>query len=379
MPCRPTIAIRIFESPYLGKIMNVSLAFTRTFFFILSIFFMTLYMVSGSTQATSARVVLGVALGALFGFVLIAFDALFKRFNLRSFNIAVIGMFIGYLMGQALVLILHTVLQISAATVVLQPQVLEVLKISLFLFGIYMGTIMTLRCADEFYISIPFIKFAPTSQKKKDLLIDISVLSDARIIDLASSGLLDHVLMVPRFFIKELYAQAEIGDEITKSKARRCLDVIKKLEGMSSLELRFNDTDFPDVKEIQGKLIRLARLLEANILTADISRVQTSTLEGIRIINMHSLSNALKPLTQTGEIIRIKIQRHGKEPRQGVGYLDDGTMVVVNGGGTHLGETIDAQVLSVKHTTSGRMIFCNATDDESLSGTYHEEDSYDDK
>ncbi len=182
--------------------------------------------------------------------------------------------------------------------------------------------------------------------------------------------------MIPRFIIKELYTLAEIGDEFSKSKARKCLDVIKKLEAISELELRFNDTDFPDVKETQGKLLRLARLLDANLLTADISRVQMASIEGIRVINIHTLSNALKPLMQAGEYIKIKVQRYGKEPRQGVGYLSDGTMVVVNGGGNYIGDTIDAKVLSVKHTSSGRMIFCNAVDDENLEDEeeYEEED-----
>lgn len=240
---------------------------------------------------------------------------------------------------------------------------------------------MTLRAADELYVSIPFIKLAPTTEKKKDLLVDLSALSDPRLIDLAASGLLDHQLIIPRFMIKELYAQSEMGDETLKGRARRSLDVLKKLEGFPSLELRYNDTDFPDVKELSGKFIRLARLLDANILNADMSRIQTATVEGIRIINIHALSNALKPLTQSGELIKIKIQRYGKEPRQGVGYLEDGTMVVVNGAGSYIGETIAAQVLSVKHTSSGRLIFCNALDeDQGLSHhDYEEDEEYEDE
>jgi len=359
--------------------MNVSLAFLRILFLILSIFFMTTFMLSSPTGAVHTNALIGIALGIIFGFLLIGFDLLFKRFNLRSFNIAIIGIFIGYLMGQALVLVFDAILDISSISIVLQPQILEIIKIALFLFGTYLGTIMTLRASDELYISIPFVKFAPLAQKKKDLVLDISVLSDARIIDLASTGILDHQIVIPRFLIKELYAQSEIGDEMTKSKARRCLEVVKKLEAVPNLETRFNDTDFPDVKDLQGKLIRLARLLDANILTADISRVQMAAIEGIRIINVHTLSNALKPLMQAGEFIKIKIQRYGKEPRQGVGYLDDGTMVVVNGGGNYIGETIDAKVLSVKHTSSGRMIFCNAVDEEGLSDEYDDESMDDER
>jgi uncharacterized protein YacL len=354
--------------------MNISLTFMRTLFVVLSIFFMTTFMLSSPTGSLHVNALIGILIGLIFGFLLIGFDITFKRFNLRSFNIAIIGIFIGYLMGQALVLVFDAILGISRVSIILQPQTLEIIKIALFLFGTYLGTIMTLRASDELYVSIPFVKFSPTTEKKKDLIIDSSVLSDARIIDVAATGLLDHQLVIPRFVIKELYALAEIGDELSKSKARRSLEVIKKLEAVAELELRFNDTDFPDVKDTQGKLLRLARLLDANLLTADISRIQMASIEGIRVINIHTLSNALKPLMQAGEYIKIKIQRYGKEPRQGVGYLDDGTMVVVNGGGNYIGETIDAKVLSVKHTTSGRMIFCNAMDEENLSEEEYDED-----
>jgi uncharacterized protein YacL len=348
--------------------MNIALAFTRLFFFILSIFFITTYMISGPSGYSLENLLIGAGLGSLFGLLLFGFDMIFKRFNLRSFNIAIVGLFIGYLMGEALVLILSAILDISSASIHLDIRALEVIKIALFLFGTYLGTLMTLRASDELYVSIPFVKFTPMAQKKKDLIIDASVLADARIIDLAASGMIDHHLVLPRFLLKELYAQAEVSDELTRNKAKRSLEVVKKLEQLSGLEMRFNDTDFPDVTDPMSKLIRLARLLDGNLLTADISRVQISAIEGVRIINIHALSNALKPLMQAGEKIKIKIQRYGKEPRQGVGYLEDGTMVVVNGGGAFIGDTIDALVLSVKHTTSGRMIFCNALDEE---GEFH--------
>lgn len=342
--------------------MNLSLAFVRIFFVILSIFFMTTYMVATSPALDANDIITGILLGVIFGGILIGLDLLFRRFNLRAFNIAVIGLFFGYLMGQALVFFFDQV--ILLAEVHASGRTLEIIKIFLYLFGAYLGIVLTLRGSDELYVSIPFVKFAPTSLKKKDILTDISILSDARIIDLAASGLLDHHLILPRFVIKEIYGQAESPDEILRARARRSLDVVKKLENIPDLHLRYNETDFPDVREAGAKLIRLARLIDANILTADISRVQMSTMEGVRVINIHSLSNALKPLTQTGEFIKVKVQRFGKEPRQGVGYLEDGTMVVINGGGDHIGATINVRVLSVKHTASGRMIFCNALDEE---------------
>lgn len=339
--------------------MHHSLIFTRTLFFLLSIFFISFYLVAGAEEYSSNRLLLGIVCGSLFGSALIGFDLWFKKFNLRSFNIAMLGLFFGYLMGQALVLIFSAILEISAASIYLSSQTLEIGKILLFLFGIYLGTLMTLRAADELYISIPFIRFSPLLQKKKDLLLDASILNDARIIDLASSSLLDAHLVLPRFVIKDLYAQSEVADETHRIKAKRCLENVKKLESLPHLDLRYNDTDFPEIKDPLMKITRLAKLVDANILTADAMQLQIPLTEGIKFINLNDLSKALKPLMQMGELIKIKIQRYGKEPRQGVGYLEDGTMVVVNGGGQFIGETAEVLVLSVKHTISGRIIFCN--------------------
>ncbi len=343
--------------------MNVALFFSRILFLVLSSFFITTYVMSIPSESKTIAAFLGIGIGVLFSSVLFGFDILFRRANLRSFNIATIGLFVGYLMGEALVLILRTITDIGSWTIHLSPEVLEILKISLFLFGTYLGLVMTLRASDELYVSIPFVKFHPLAHKKKDLLLDGSVLSDARIIDLAASGIVDHHFILSKFVLKDLYMQAESSDEAVVGRAKRSLENLKKLENLLSLEIRSSDTDFPEIKDIMGKLIRLARLLDANILTTDINRVQIAAIEGVKIINLHALSNALKPLMQTGEKLKIKIQRFGKEPRQGVGYLDDGTMVVVNGGGDFIGETIDVYVLSVKHTASGRMIFCNTIEE----------------
>jgi uncharacterized protein YacL len=355
--------------------MNPALIFTRIFFVLLSVFFLTLYMIFSPDGNWEKNAALGVVMGLALGFALIGFDLLFKRFNLRSFNIAIIGLFIGYLMGQALVLVLDAILDISVASFHLNQKLAEVIEISLFLFGLYLGTLMTLRASDELYVSIPFVKFTPIAHKKKDLLLDGSILTDSRILDFAASGLLNNHLILPQFLIKELYATSEVGDEMSRVKAKKSLEVVKKLEGLPELALRYNDNDFPEVKDVSGKTVRLARLLDANILTAEMNRLQNSSLEGIKVINIHALSSALKPMMQAGENIKIKIQRYGKEPRQGVGYLEDGTMVVVNGGGSYVGKVIEAQVLSVKHTSSGRMIFCNALD---LEEGYSEMDERED-
>ena len=337
--------------------MKVSRGFIRAFFVLLSIFFMTAYTTGVATRVDARAVIYGVVMGLVYGAILIGIDLLFRRFSLRSFNVTVIGLFFGYLMGLVLVLIFNAIFAMTAAS--FSQATIEIIRITLFLFGTYMGVMMTLRASDELYVSIPFVKFTPEVQRTRDLLLDLSILGDSRLIDLASSGIIDKRVVLPRFLLKELYSFSEHPDEMSRTRARRSLDVIKKLEGLPSLELRYNDTDFPEVQEVMSKLVRLARLIDGDILTADISRVQSATIEGVRVINIHSLSNALKPIMEAGEYLRVKVQRYGKEPRQGVGYLEDGTMVVVNGGGDFLEQEVLTRVLSVKHTKSGRMVFCN--------------------
>jgi uncharacterized protein YacL len=342
--------------------MITSIYLIRIVFVILCTLFSTSYAILQTTEGlTFANITLGLAGGLLFSFGVIAVDICLKQINLKIFNIAILGLFFGYVFGEAVVLILNTAVQLDNITD--NHEILNLVRTGIFLFSIYFGMILTARGADEIYLSIPFVRLKPSNQNKKDIIVDASALFDPRVVDLAVSGLLDHQLIIPRFLVKELNSQLESPDESTKIRARRSLETLKKLEAIPSLELRYNETDFAELKDTLSKLIRLARVIDANIITADISKVQQALIEGIRFINIHLLSNALKPLTQTGEFLTIKVLRYGKEPGQGVGYLDDGTMVVVNGGAEFINETIRAQVISVKNNPTGRMIFCNAIEE----------------
>lgn len=343
--------------------MNLSLSFIRLLFISLCTLFAVTYTSTITNAFNTTTVVIGAAAGLIFSLILIGIDFIFKRWNLRSFNTALLGLFCGYLMGQAFVFIFTTMLQMTGPF--LSSDSVNLLKVAILLSSIYFGITLAIRSTEELYVSIPFIRFKAVGSKKKDVVVDWTILSDSRIYDLASSGLLDDHLIIPRFMLKELYVMLESGDEGIKNKARRCLEVFKKLESIPTLDLRYSETDFPDIKDVSIKIMQLAQLLDANVITSDVSRLQQCAVEGVRIISIHMLSNALKPIA--GEQLNIKVQRYGKEPRQGVGYLEDGTMVVVNGGAEYIGESIKAHVLSVKHTSSGRMIFCNVAEDAFLN------------
>jgi uncharacterized protein YacL len=359
---KKTIDFIIFRHihQYRTLLMQLSLTFIRLLFLGLCILLATLLALAGASQEDVLwRLVTGALIGAIFGGAVISLDVGFKRLNLRTFNTAIVGLFIGYLMGSAILLVMQAVLDLGMAH--MESQTLLAVQVSTFLIACYLGMVMTARASNELYVNFPFIRFKTSSQIKKDILLDSSALSDPRTLDLATSGLLDQNLVIPRFLLKELHELADSSDEGIRLKAKRCLEAHKKLEALPTLDLRYAENNFTEIHDSVAKLISLARQLDAIILTADASRIQPIS-EGIRLINIHTLSNAMKPLAQNGETLNIKIQRYGKEPRQGVGYLDDGTMVVVNGGADYIGATIRALVLSVKHTTSGRMIFCNAVD-----------------
>lgn len=311
--------------------------------------------------ATFASMTIGGVAGLLFGAVLIGTESLLKDVSLRSFNVAALGLFCGYLMGKVVLLFLDTIITMSGLIMPLEYH--SLVSITVFLFSGYFAMAFAVRSSEELHLSIPFIKLESTSKKKKDIVLDSSTLLDTRVIDLATSGILDNHLIIPRFILKELHLMHESGDEAAKIKARRCLEAIRKLESIPGLNLRYVETDFSDLKDSASKLARLARIMDATIMTADLNKAQPTVSDGNRTLNLHALSNALKAKPQSGEFLNIKIQRHGKDPRQGVGYLEDGTMVVINGGAEFLGLTIKAQIVSAKETFSGRMIFCNAVEE----------------
>ncbi len=341
---------------------NSSLILIRTLFILTCFILMITYTVGTDSFVTPWTWARGALLGTALAGSLLGIDLIIKRINLRIFNTVLLGLFLGYMTALLISNLLTTIL--ASQPFFIPEGIIESTKIALLIFGTFVGVMMTLRPSEEIHLSIPFIKFTPATQKSKKILIDIEDLSAGRLSDLASSGLIDNRLVVPRFLLNELHEQEKSSDEHIKCKARHALSTLHKLETLEQLNLQYNDLDFPEEKEITNKISRLGRLLDADVLTADSCSLQDPSITGVRLINLHHLSNALKPLMQRGEYLSIKVQRGGKEERQGVGYLEDGTMVVINGGGDFIGETVKSRVLSVKHSSTGRMIFCNIAEYE---------------
>lgn len=303
---------------------------------------------------------IGILAGFIFSGALFLLSFLLKELNVRHLNTLALGLFFGGFLGYVILQIFQSIVEITSLNP-LAP-IFIFIKAAVYLASLYFGVFFTAQAAEEIQFSIPFFKFSPSEKKKKDVLLDPALLSDSRLIDLAKSGLLDHRLLIPGFAIDDLRLAAESSNEKTRINAQELLENYKKLDTLPDLELRTIKSSFENTKDLQQKLVLIARHENANILTSDIGKLQQSEIEDLKVININLLSHALKPLASSGEHIQIKIQRFGKEPRQGVGYLDDGTMVVVNGAAEFIGKTIKAAVLSVKPTTSGKIIFCNSVD-----------------
>lgn len=344
--------------------MKTSLSIMRMFYALLCVVLLTTFTLTTNIgQSPIINLFLGVFFGLVLSLLMIGAEFLIKKTDAAAIGITLLGLFVGFLIGQALLLVGASIL--DTETLQLSYPWILFLKVTYFLICSYIGMSLAFKGFELGMRWLSHTQLDVTKGSKREFVLDASILSDPRVIDIASSGLLDQMLVLPKFVINEIYTQADISDEQGKNRAKRSIETFKKLEALPELGLRIDENDYPEIKDLQGKLIRLAREHEAAIFTADVNRIQQLTIDGVRFININALSNALKPITQTGEILQIKIQRYGKEPRQGVGYLEDGTMVVVNSGAEYIGETIRAQVLSVKHTASGRMIFCNAADEMS--------------
>jgi uncharacterized protein YacL len=199
--------------------------------------------------------------------------------------------------------------------------------------------------------------FRDARPAKRYRILDTSVIIDGRIVDVAETGFLDGTLVVPQFVLKELQYVADSSDTLKRNRGRRGLDILQAIQKMAGVEVIISDVDFPSVKEVDLKLIELARVMAGKIVTNDFNLNKVAQLRGVEVLNINELANALKPVVLPGEVMTVCIVKEGKEATQGVAYLDDGTMVVVDNARRSIGRTVEIVVTSVLQTTAGRMIF----------------------
>jgi uncharacterized protein YacL len=294
--------------------------------------------------------VIGMAIGFGFGGLLIAVDEMLKGFSLRAFSATSFGL----LLGTAVAMLIDR----SGLFQNADDQQRWLIRLGLFLGFSYIGIILAMRSnKEDFSLIIPYVRFSPQNKPDNLLLLDTSVIIDGRIADLIEAHFLEGLIVVPRFVLKELQQVSDSADPIKRARGRRGLEMLNRIQRNTSMEVRIHDGDFPEEKEVDAKLVRLARNLNARLYTNDYNLSRVAELQKVSCLNLHEIAKCLKVILLPGEILRLKIVREGKDKGQGLGYLPDGTMVVVANGQSHVGHQTEVIVQSLLQTGAGVIVF----------------------
>ncbi|MDQ3061777.1 MAG: TRAM domain-containing protein [Acidobacteriota bacterium] len=300
-----------------------------------------------------SRRILSAVFGAIIALIIIGFEMRTRRATLKTLIGAAIGSILG-IVGAFLIGILISIQKVEAVPAQMQT----FLTISLAFFMGYIGLMVGAAKGEFIDLSVLGGIFSDKNLPKRDYkILDTSVIIDGRIADVAETGFLGGTLIIPQFILTELQQVADSPDSSKRQRGRRGLDMLQRLRNNSQIDIQIVETDFPAVKEVDLKLIELGTQLEAVIVTNDFNLNKVSQLRGVSVLNINELANALKPVVLPGEAMRVFILKEGKEYNQGVAYLDDGTMVVVDNARRLIGKTADVAVTSVLQTTAGKMIF----------------------
>ncbi|MCY6371585.1 PIN/TRAM domain-containing protein [Clostridium ganghwense] len=257
-------------------------------------------------------------------------------------------------------------LTISALFVSLIPKTLlgTIVSIIIALILAALGGDVAVKKKEEIINAFANIKKVGTPKEKKakvsrgiPKVLDTSVIIDGRILDICQSGFIEGTLIIPHFVLDELRHIADSSDSLKRTRGRRGLDILNKIQKELSIEVKVTDKDFPEIEEVDVKLLKLTQVLKGKVLTNDYNLNKVAGVQGVPVLNINELANSVKPVVLPGEEMTIQIIKDGKEQEQGIAYLDDGTMIVVEGGKRHIGEVMDVVVTSVLQTAAGRMIF----------------------
>ncbi len=294
-------------------------------------------------------------IGGLVGVLIVSIDIFFKQYTVRNILAVILGLALG--------LLTHRLLMVVVAYAHFTSEVTRNFGIATAIIFSYLGIITILRGQDEFSLMIPFVHLDSKGPGEELILLDTSVIIDGRIADIANTHFLSSKLILPRFVLKELQLIADSSDPLKRARGRRGLDVLNAIQSNPNITVKIHELDFPEFNTVDAKLVKMGQVLQAKVFTNDYNLNKVAELQGVKVLNINDLANALKPVVMPGEEMEIKILKEGKEHEQGVAYLDDGTMVVVDNGKRRLGHTVKVTITSVLQTQAGRMIFAKLSDD----------------
>jgi uncharacterized protein YacL len=301
---------------------------------------------------------MAIAVGLAIGVLVVLVDVMLKGFSLRglsavTFGIGV-GLIIAHMIGTSPLLEQGTLMDTSTILMV---------RIALFTICPYLATVIALRGKDEFNLVIPYVRFVPHEVDVPLVVVDTSVLIDGRVARVCESGFLTAALVIPRFVLNELRTVADSSDPHKQARGRRGLEVLNELRKIKNLDIRITESEVAKREDVDAKLVFLAQSMRAKLLTTDYNLAKMAEFHGVPWLNLNSLAKSLRPELMLGERLEVDLVKPGKEEGQAVGFLEDGSMVVVNAARHHIGRRVQAEIISVLPTAGGKMIFARHVGD----------------
>ena len=292
----------------------------------------------------------GMAAGAAFGLMVVLGDRLVNGISLRIFSSATFGLLVGFIFARLLLS--------SRILAVASPQTQWVCGLIVYATFSYVGMMLAIRSnRDEFALIIPYIRFRDQSQNDMPILVDSNIIIDGRLAELVSTGFLSRSLIVPRFILEELQTLADSHDPARREKGRLALSRLQELQRDPALTVTIHEVPVDPFAAVDSKLVQLAKILSARLLTNDGNLCSIARLQGVTALNLNDLSKALRPAVAAGDEITLTLTKEGREPHQAVGYLADGTMIVVNNSRAQVGKNVRVAISSVRQTSAGRLFF----------------------
>ena len=291
--------------------------------------------------------------------LVVLIDLLIPRKRVQTISAVYFGLIVGLILSFALNLAIDPTLKLLARSAG-GDEIIQSIKFLIQIIICYVCVSTLLQTKDDFRFIIPYMEFSREMKGARPLVLDTSVIIDGRIADVAETRVMDQPLVIPRFVLQELQGIADSSDKLRRNRGRRGLDILNRLQKSPGVEVQIHDTELPElagIREVDQRLVVLAKHLGGKVVTNDYNLNKIARLQGVDVINLNDVANALKPIVLPGEGLTVKLLKRGEEPGQGIGYLDDGTMVVTEQGAHRLGETVRLTVTSVLQTSAGRMIF----------------------
>ena len=297
---------------------------------------------------------LAIVIGLMIGSLVVLVDLMLKGFSLRGMSAVTFGLGVGALIAWL----------ISSSPLLNppgkgDPQTVYLVQLALFIICTYLGTVIALRGKDDFNLVIPYVRFVPHEVDVPLVVVDTSALIDGRIARICQTQFLGAALIIPTFVLDELQAIADSPDPVKQARGRRGLQVLNELRAIKHIDIRIHQSEISRRQDIEAKLVFLAQSMKAKLLTTDTNLATMAKFQGVSWLNLHALEAALRPELVIGESVAVELLKPGKEEGQALGYLPDGSMIVVNNGRAFVGKRVSAEIIGVLPSAGGMMVFAN--------------------